>query len=204
MNHQEPHEPARASMNEVVMNKQALLEALIGNKAKHDVILATAISGYWDTAQSHIEKKKKVFATQLAEFEEDVDKEFSRVVNKIAQKEELPSRLSIRSLGVDSSLDLVYPQDHSKDYDRAIRMMESSVFDEVCLTVNEFDAYVMNDWEWKKNFISMNTSYVNAIRSKGLMLSGAVLNVGVNARSTYELATSSAYSGFLCSGISNF
>lgn len=158
--------PTMASMNEVVMLKSELIEHLVKNKAKHDVILATAIAGYWDTAASQLETKRKVLHEQVEIYKADVNREIDRVVAKVASKETLPAGLAVRQISIDVSLGLVYPQDHSQDYERAIRMMESSVFEQVRLSVEEYDAYVLNNWEWKANFLATNTFYVDTMRKK--------------------------------------
>lgn len=196
--------PQYASMNEVVMSKDELLQHLTENKAKHDVILATAIAGYWDTAQSRLETRKKKFYSQLTEYTADAEKEFLRVADKIAAKEELPTQLSIRAVSIDASLGLVYPQDHSQDYDRAIRMMGSSVFDKVRLSVEEYDAYVLNNWEWKANFLATNTFYVDTMRKKQGVCgptgpAGAQGNAGFYARAANE-----AINTIQVSGLSSF
>lgn len=158
--------PTMASMSEVVMKKDELLKYLVENKAKHDVVLATAIAGYWDTAQTQMEKRKQKFYAQLDEFKGDIEREFQKVTDKIAQKQELPASLSIRAINIDAHLGLAYPEDHSTDYDRAISMMKSSVFEQVRLSVDEYDAYVLNNWEWKKRFITSNSFYVDTMRLK--------------------------------------
>lgn len=150
-----------ASMHEVVMKKTELLEHLIENKAKHDVILTTAISGYWEMAEAKIKDKQARWHAAITEMGADGNREFAKLLVKVDQKQELPSHISFRALQFDSTLGLAYPQDHSRDYERAIRMMQSSVHDEVKLTVDEYDAYVLNNWEWKNNFLAVNTAYVN-------------------------------------------
>jgi hypothetical protein len=198
--------PTMATMNEVVMKKQELIDHLTQNKAKHDVILATAIAGYWDTANTKMEQRKTKFYTQLNEFTEDVEREFKRISDKITNKEELPSHLSIRAINIDSALGLVYPEDHTQDYERAIRMMQSSVFKQVKLTVDEYDAYVLNNWEWKKNFLATNSFYVDTMRSKQGVCGpkGRTGSVGPSGMAgtydVYELASNAAVGNIMLSG----
>lgn len=45
------------------------------------------------------------------------------------------------------------PQDYSKDYDRALKMLEMSVDKEIELDQNEFRQYVMDEWGWKQQFL---------------------------------------------------
>jgi hypothetical protein len=198
--HQE--EKRFASMSEVVMKKDELLTHLIKNKAKHDVVLATAIAGYWDLAKAKIEEKQKKLLENVTEWKEECDREFTKYYAKIEAKEQLPSHVSLKMFGVDTNLGLVYPQDHSQDYDRAIRMMQASIYDEVELTVNEFDAYVLNNWEWKNNFLFSNSVYVAAARSKGGFVKGNNPSVVITGSYTnlYNAAADSAIESFMCSG----
>jgi len=160
------NEKPMANMSEVVMKKDELLKHLVENKAKHDVILAAAIAGYWDMAKTKVEYRKAKFYERVDEYKQEVDREIAKVLAKIEAKEELPQSISIKQFVVDTNLGLVYPEDHSKDYDRAIRAMQSSIYDTVKLSIDEYDAYVLNNWEWKKNFLAVNTSYANSLRNK--------------------------------------
>lgn len=56
-------------------------------------------------------------------------------------------------------LSLVEPMDQTRDYDRVIRMLEMSVSTEVELGETEFSQYVMDDWQWKRQFTLTNSAY---------------------------------------------
>ena len=56
---------------------------------------------------------------------------------------------------------LVEPQDHSKDYDRVIRMLEMCTKDEVFINEQEFQQYVQDDWGWKQEFTAQASNYTN-------------------------------------------
>lgn len=51
------------------------------------------------------------------------------------------------------------PQDHTKEYDRVIRMLGMSVKDEVQITETEFTQYVLDDWSWKAAFVGTASNY---------------------------------------------
>jgi gas vesicle protein len=155
-----------ASMDEVVMKKSELLTYLIENKAKHDVILTTAIAGYWEIASAKIEEKREKLIESVSNWKEDVNRELDKVQDKINNKQTLPKSVNFNLINISSDLGLVYPQDHSREYERAIRMMKSSVYDEVRLTVEQYDAYVLNNWEWKQNFNASNLGFVNSYKAR--------------------------------------
>ncbi len=51
------------------------------------------------------------------------------------------------------------PEDHTRDYDRAIRMVEMSVEDEIVLSEKDFQMYVQDDWSWKREFTATVATY---------------------------------------------
>lgn len=59
---------------------------------------------------------------------------------------------------------LAMPQDHTKDYDRVIRMLEMSVEDTLVLSEHEFAMYVQDDWQWKGQFTTTNSVYLAKAR----------------------------------------
>ncbi len=58
------------------------------------------------------------------------------------------------------SVSLDAPIDHTRDYDRIIKMLEMSIKDEVLITEREFQQYVQDDWAWKHDFIATASSYI--------------------------------------------
>lgn len=60
------------------------------------------------------------------------------------------------------------PENHTKDYDRIIAMVEMSVEDELVLDQQSFAQYVLDDWTWKRQFLTTNSAYsATATRSLG-------------------------------------
>lgn len=51
------------------------------------------------------------------------------------------------------------PQDHRKDYQDAIEMLEFSADDLINLDQESFKAYVKNEWSWTQGFKLMAASY---------------------------------------------
>lgn len=59
------------------------------------------------------------------------------------------------------TITLPEPSDHTKDYDRVIRMLEMSTDETIDLKACEFDNYVMDNWEWKALAINTSAFYVD-------------------------------------------
>ncbi len=54
------------------------------------------------------------------------------------------------------------PEDHTKDYNRAIMMLENAIDENVELSDHEFRNYVMDDWDWKDGWAASNSKYLSA------------------------------------------
>lgn len=51
------------------------------------------------------------------------------------------------------------PQNQTKEYDRAIKMLEMSIEDTVEFDEHAFAEYIMDDWNWKRQFLHSNALY---------------------------------------------
>lgn len=57
------------------------------------------------------------------------------------------------------TLTLVEPIDQTKEYDRAIQMLEMSIDETLLLSETDFQCYVMDEWHWKHQFNASNMRY---------------------------------------------
>ncbi len=62
---------------------------------------------------------------------------------------------------VRTAVRLKQPEDHTKEYDRAIEMLDMSTEDEVMLDYQNFVQLVRNEWAWFGNVTAMNTLYAS-------------------------------------------
>ncbi len=68
---------------------------------------------------------------------------------------------------INLKINLVRPADHTKSYDRAIRMCEMHQGDTVELSNEGFANFVMDDWHWTDQFMASNSPYSSKARLKG-------------------------------------
>ena len=61
----------------------------------------------------------------------------------------------------DTKTGLPVPEDHTKEYDRVIQMMEMSVADTVTITESMFRQYVQDEWSWAESWKMSNSGYMN-------------------------------------------
>lgn len=59
------------------------------------------------------------------------------------------------------------PADQTKDYDRAIGMLEMDTGDHTELTEQDYRHYILDDWDWKMDFL-VNNSLYSAMGTKSL------------------------------------
>jgi hypothetical protein len=56
-------------------------------------------------------------------------------------------------------IQLVQPIDQTKEYDRAIRMIEMSVDQTITLSERDFQQFVMDEWQWTSVFATNSVAY---------------------------------------------
>ena len=60
---------------------------------------------------------------------------------------------------INQIIGLIEPQDHTKDYESVIDMVELSVDDTITLPEHDFRAYVRDEWAWKQQFVGSTAMY---------------------------------------------
>jgi CRISPR/Cas system CMR subunit Cmr6 (Cas7 group RAMP superfamily) len=95
------------------------------------------------------------------------EKEYKELVakNNAHMQEALQEALSEIAAGKEINLSKVHkaehakPKNYAKEYKKVISMLEVTTQDELELTVDEFNCYMNDDWNWKDSFISNKTMY---------------------------------------------
>ena len=64
-----------------------------------------------------------------------------------------------RGRKVKRAISLPEPEDHTRDYDRVISMLEMSVDPVIELDEEDFERYVMDQWEWNASFQRSTAAY---------------------------------------------
>ncbi len=142
-----------SSLNSVTVERSELLGVLKENKKRHDLIFDAAVSGYYEAVQTELLKK----ADQAAKLIEEYKEKEQIVVN------EKKFDATFKSSFNPTYFEAKFPENHSTDYGRVIRMLELSVHSKFTLDNAEFDQYVMNNWAWRKSFLSSTVGYLGAV-----------------------------------------
>lgn len=74
---------------------------------------------------------------------------------------ELEDMLAVAKAGakIKRCVNAIEPMDQTKDYDRAIAMLELSLDTRITLEEQDFQTYVLDEWHWKSRFTASNSSY---------------------------------------------
>lgn len=185
------------SLQQIKVSREEVLKIVQENKQKHDDVLKTAIEGYWLDAETHLKKNEKESADRINKNHKDQlkklrkDRKEALKLLKTRTKEDLEkvkSRNREKSFWYWSGK---YPEDHGDDYLGTIRRLELCVEKELELNSNEFDSYIRNKWEWRGQFLSTNTSYVNSYRN--VAVSGSWASSSLSA--SYALTANPGWFG---------
>lgn len=56
---------------------------------------------------------------------------------------------------------LPIPRDHTKEYDKVLKMLEMTTDTHIEMSDSDFAQYVMDDWSWKREFIGTASNYTS-------------------------------------------
>lgn len=125
-------------MQSVNVKKEELLEKLKANREKHIADYKEACKGYVVAVKEALEAGQTAIADRLVVLgAEGVDD------------------LNLHRI----SFDVLQPKSHEKAYNQVIQMLEMSVDDELNLEADQFACYVMDDWDWKRDFDNASLHY---------------------------------------------
>lgn len=86
---------------------------------------------------------RAIFEEALEGFQAKVREEADRLAVLAREGSKTDVRITLRA-----------PEDHTRDYDRAIAMVQMNVGDTIDLLEHDFAQYVMDDWGWQGTFLS--------------------------------------------------
>lgn len=130
----------------ITRQKEVLLTTLEENRAKHEIAFNTAAAEYNDLILKLLDvTKKKVLAGDTSDW--------------------------IRSL---QQLSYAAPKSNISSYDNAISAIRWTDGETVELTMEDYHQFVLDNWEWRKNFLANNQLYQDLKSIHGLDSSSIV------------------------------
>lgn len=94
---------------------------------------------------------RKTFDVAVVKFREQAIERLDALITEIKQGK-LPQLY----------VPLPMPEEHTGDYDRAIKMLEMHIEDTITLSEDAYARLVDDDWGWKQAFFSNTASYVGS------------------------------------------
>lgn len=101
-----------------------------------------------DMIQGNRESHRKIFFEAQDGYRKAMIRELDRRLNEARSGQKI-SRAAW----------MAEPEDHTRDYDRILKMLGMCTETHVELDEKEFAQYVMDDWAWKRNFLVANSAY---------------------------------------------
>lgn len=102
--------------------------------------------------KENLEAHRREYQEALVEFKARLVEDLKlahKKVNKVENVEDLKN----------FSFDIQFPQNHEKDYEEVIEMLEMSVDEHINLDSESFKAYIKNEWNWQHHFRAAKMAY---------------------------------------------
>lgn len=132
---------ADTNIKEVKVNRKKLLETLQTNLTSHKAAFEDALAGYYEQKNQKLAALAKATAAADANSTDDTRRAVHHAYHEFSS---LPK-----------------PQDHSESYELAIEIMTWEEENEVKLSINDFQCYVRDKWNWKDQFRASVLNYAN-------------------------------------------
>jgi hypothetical protein len=97
---------------------------------------------------SNRETHKKMYDEAYIGFRKELVKKLERMTADAVE-----GKPYMKYVGLDA------PEDHTKEYDRIISMLQMSVNETIIVTEVEFNQFVLDEWNWKGQFAATNALY---------------------------------------------
>ena len=137
-------------MRKVTVKKTELLEKVTVNYKQHVKDYEEAFEGYKTEADQLMKNKFKAISEAFSQLSDKVKN------SKVATDKPVPLYVPANLL---QFAELRPPVSHAKDYEQIIQMLQMSTDETITLESDEFACYVMDDWEWKQDFLNVTSQY---------------------------------------------
>lgn len=124
--------PAETGIKTVEVSRQELLAKLRENLGTHKELFAESVKGYEDAKLARL-------------------RDIQTAANAAVTRNTEGTRKLVHEAYSAYTL-LQRPQDHSESYELAIEIMTWEKKDKVELSINDFQSYVRDKWNWKGQF----------------------------------------------------
>ncbi len=151
------------SLSNITVSSDDLLRILKENLEAHNEVFNASTQAYYETLRAELEGKKEQAETLVKTFAAKLEN-----VTTVDPSDSLGDYYHIFTFKAKK------PVSYESHYTSAIRKVELSQRKEFSLSDSEFQRYILNNWEWKADFINNATTYLNSSigAASGILLSG--------------------------------
>lgn len=101
-----------------------------------------------ETISKNRDEHQRIFDEAVRGYKDQLVKELEAHIERIKRGEVIRVYISFPQ-----------PENHTRDYDRILKMLEMTPLEQVELGETQFSQYVLDDWNWKRAFLSTNATY---------------------------------------------
>ena len=139
-------------MHKGLFSRQELLEVLTKNAEKHEKDFRIAIEIWHTDVMNDLSEHRRKLKKFHRKFR---DLSWEEMADPKSDKMHMGHALPFRPKPVNAT----------KEYERAIRMLEMTTRENVELTADEFRNYVEDDWEWSREAKTINSMYLSKTKA---------------------------------------
>lgn len=116
------------------------------------------------TAMKTVKVDKARLKSTLTENRETHKREFGEAMSGywdafVGELTKMQEMVKAKDLNVEHSVRLARPVDHTTDYDEALAVLDWEKQDEILLSMNDFQCYVRDNWDWRDEFKGTHAAY---------------------------------------------
>lgn len=90
---------------------------------------------------------------------------YRKLVIELLEQQIALARGKSKGFNLERITSVTAPEDHTEDYDKAIKMLEMSEDKVIDLAYDSFTQLVMDDWGWGRQWAASNSAYVRSAGS---------------------------------------
>ena len=102
--------------------------------------------------KQNLEAHRKEYEEALVEYHTRLQEDLKLALKKVGRVVDIEELKSFR-------FSVAFPQNHEKDYEEVIEMLEMSVDEHINLDSESFKAYIKNEWSWASSFNASKMAY---------------------------------------------
>jgi hypothetical protein len=125
----------------------------VANDSKSSSVISVKKQELVDAITKNYKEHRSIFEQAQKGYRAAVIAELDKMLADARAGREVPMMIS-----------LIAPSDHSRDYERTLRMLSMCTADVVFVDEKEFAQFVMDDWQWKRDWFANASSYTGQSR----------------------------------------